>query len=207
MALADREHRHALGQPRAEQRAGRLGQEDLTAVADRADPRRSHDVEADVALLVERGLARVEPDPHSNGRVVRPRLDGMRALSLDGRGHGVTGSREDEEERVSLGVHLDALRGRERLAHDPSVRAQDLGVPVAEALQELGRLLDVGEREGDGSLWQFRHGTIVRPRPHAARRRQHSLWHDPRRWIRVGSRHLRSWRTFPERSSTSLRPR
>ena len=68
MALSEREHRDAVGQPGAEERARRLREEDLTAAAHRADARRSHDVEPDVALLVHGRLARVQPHPHANGR-------------------------------------------------------------------------------------------------------------------------------------------
>ena len=75
----------------------------------------------------------------------------MRALRLDGRGDGVSRAREHEEEGVALRVDLDPVARRERVADDSPVRRQHLAVVVAEALEELRRVLDVGEDEGDGS--------------------------------------------------------
>ena len=75
----------------------------------------------------------------------------MGALRLDGCRNRIARAREDEEERVSLSVHLDAVGRCEGFAHDPSVRAQELRVCLAEPLEELRRVLDVGEDEGDRS--------------------------------------------------------
>ena len=118
MLLPERKDGHAVGQPRAEQRTGRLREEDLPAPADRADPRRSHDVEPDVALLVNRGLAGVQPHPHAHLGTVGPPGRRMCALSLDRGDHGVARAREHEEERVALGVDLDSVARRERFADD-----------------------------------------------------------------------------------------
>ena len=62
----------ALGQLVPEQRARRLRDEDLAAVARRADARRAHDVEPDVALVADRRLAGVQPHPHAHVLALRP---------------------------------------------------------------------------------------------------------------------------------------
>ena len=62
-----------------------LRDDDLLAVCRRADARRDDDVHADVALVAELGLARVDADPQPERLVVRPRLGGERALDLGGR--------------------------------------------------------------------------------------------------------------------------
>ena len=67
----------AFGQLVAEQRARRLRDEDLAAVAGRADPRRAHDVEPDVALVADRRLAGVQAHPHAD--VLRPAATRRRA--------------------------------------------------------------------------------------------------------------------------------
>ena len=149
--LSEREHGDTFRETRAEQRTRRLGEEDLPAPSDRADARGAHDVETDVSLLVHRRLTGVQPDPYADLDLARPRLSGMRALRLDGSGDGVSRTREHEEEGVTLRVDLDPVACREGVADDSPVRRQHVAVVVAEALEELRRVLDVGEDEGDGS--------------------------------------------------------
>ena len=43
---------------------------------------------------------------------------------------------EDEEERISLRVNLDATVGTERIAQEPAVLAQGLGVALATELPQ-----------------------------------------------------------------------
>lgn len=86
----------------------------------------------------------------------------MRALSLDGSSDRVACAREDEEERVALRVDLDPVAGREGVTDDSPVRGQHLAVVVAEALEELRRVLDVREDEGDRSAGKLGHAPIVR---------------------------------------------
>jgi hypothetical protein len=114
---------------------------------------------------VDRRLARVEPHAHAHLFPVGPGRRGVRALGLDGSGHRVSGAREDEEEGVSLRVHLDAVRGAEGVSHDPTMPAQDVAVAVPEPLEELGRVLDVGEDERHGPAGKCGHAAIVRFRP------------------------------------------
>jgi hypothetical protein len=88
----------------------------------------------------------------------------MRALYLDGGTCSVLRPSEHEEERVSLGVHLDAVARGEDPPDDAPMAGEDVGVALAEPLEQLGRALDVGEDEGDGPRRQLGHTTIVRPR-------------------------------------------
>ena len=98
----------ALRELVAEQRARRLGEQNLAAVPGGADPRRAHDVQPDVALVADGRLAGVQPHPHADLRVLGPRVVAQRALGRDGRLDGGAGAREREEERVALRVHLRA---------------------------------------------------------------------------------------------------
>ena len=52
--------------------ARRLGEQDLAAVARRADPGCADDVEPEVALVADRRLAGVQAHPHPHGRAVGP---------------------------------------------------------------------------------------------------------------------------------------
>ena len=56
------------------------------------------------------------------------RTGGERLLRLACRGDGTGRSRERDEECVSLCVDLDAFVPSERLAHDPSMLGQRVGV-------------------------------------------------------------------------------
>ena len=108
---------------RVDERTGRLRQEHLPAVADGGDPRALVHVEADVSLLGQPRLARVQPHPHAYRPV------GQRALAVRGGGDGVRRAGEGDEERVTLRVDLDALVVGERRAESPPMLVQRL--PVA----------------------------------------------------------------------------
>jgi hypothetical protein len=115
------------------------------------------DVDADVPLLADDRLTRVEAHANAEHRLVRPCVPGERTLGGDGRRHGVPGALEAEEERVALRVDLLAAPRGERVADHPPVLGEGVRVAVAERLEELGRALDVGEDEGDGAAVQRRH--------------------------------------------------
>ena len=78
---------------------------------------------------------------------------GANASVIARRGRERTGSRrEGEEERVALGVHLDAALGGARLPDQAAVLGERLRVCLcAELVQELRRALDVREEERDGA--------------------------------------------------------
>ncbi len=161
LRLAEVEDAGALRQVVPDQRARRLREEDLAAVARRADPSRADDIEPEVPLLADRGLTGVQPHPHPHGGAVGPLVCLERALGRDGGANGIAGASERVEERVALRVDLRAAVRGERLADDPPVIARHVGVRVPELLEQPGRALDVGEHEGDGSGRQRRHGAIV----------------------------------------------
>ena len=71
----------------------RLRDDDLLAVRRRADARRDHDVDPDVSLGAELGLAGVHADPETVGLVVGPRLGSERAVDLRRRGNRVPRAR------------------------------------------------------------------------------------------------------------------
>src|SRR5262249_13784407 len=120
----------------------------------RRDARRADDIEAEIALLSDLRLARMEPHPHLHLFAFRPLVVVQRTLRVDRGRHGVARPREREEERGALGVDLGAAARAEGLAHEVPVVARDAPVAlVPELLQEPGRALDVGEDERDGAAW------------------------------------------------------
>src|SRR5205085_1149686 len=144
-----------------EQRARRLRDEYLPAVAGGGDARSSHHVDPEVALVAEARFAGMEPHAHADGRAARPRMVAQPALRVDRRADRVARAWEREEERVALRVDLGPAVRRERLAHDPPVLPRDLGVVVAELLQQLRRAFDVGEGERDGSAGERAHAAYA----------------------------------------------
>src|SRR5262249_60508730 len=84
-------------------------------------------------------LACVEPHPHTNVDTVRPGVCGERALGLDGRACGVSGSAKRDEERVALRVDLPSAVSLEGDAQEPAVLGQNGAVTPSQLLQPAGR--------------------------------------------------------------------
>ena len=160
--LAEVDHRDALRQVVSDQSPSRLREQDLAAVAGRADTRGPHDVEPEVALLADRRLARVEAHPHLDLGSVRPLVLGERPLCRDRARDAVPRARERVEERVALGVDLGPALLAEVLPQQLPVIADDVTVGVSELLEQSRRAFDVGEEKGDGAARERSHGRECR---------------------------------------------
>src|SRR5688500_13907717 len=117
------------------------------------------DGEADVPVLAERRLARMDPHANADDGSLRPLLARERLLTRDGALDGRAGAAEDREERVALPVDLHASGVVEGLPQKLVVDREDVAVAVApEVLQELCRALDVGEQKRDRAGRKRAHG-------------------------------------------------
>src|SRR5690606_35880640 len=96
---------------------------------------------------------------HADGLAGRPCVRGEGALDGGRGGHGVRRPLEGDEEPVAGRVHLGAAVGGQRLADDPVVRREGVGVGGPEPLEQLRRALDVAEEEGDGAGGERGHGS------------------------------------------------
>ena len=106
------------------------------------------------------------------GERVRHRLRG---------GYGSWCRGEGEEERVSLGVHLDAALITTRLPDDAAVLGELLRVRLrAELMQEPRRALHIGEEEGDGAGRE-----ILAHAPSSSARSDHSSSPIRRLWLEI----------------------
>ena len=122
-------------------------------MACRRDPRRAVHVPADVALV--RHDRRPGVDAHADG----DRGRGQRLLGLPRRVERPRRGRERVEERVALGVDLDAAEAPEDLPEDVALLAEDSGVAlVAELVEEARRALDVREEKRHRAARELRHG-------------------------------------------------
>ena len=146
----------------------RVREEDLAAVAGRADPSRSMDADTHVALVVDVRLRGVQAHPHAY-RSVR-----QRALGVDRRRDGVARALERDEETVARGVDLVAVVPGEGVTQELPVLAAHASEVRAELPREIGRSLDVREQERHRSLRQA-HAAIVADLQTSVRRRLASL--------------------------------
>jgi hypothetical protein len=89
---------------------------------------------------------------------------GKGSLRLDCGTHRVLGTPESDEKGVTLSVNLDAAVSGERFAEHALMLRENLGIPVAQLLEELRRPLDVREQKGNRAAWK------LRPRAHGPSR-------------------------------------
>jgi hypothetical protein len=120
-------------------------------VAGTHDPRRPVDVEPRIALGRSDRLARVDAHPDPD-RAVPQRL-----LSRRRGGERLFRAREAVEEGVALRVDLDTAMALEGFPQHTAVLGEDVGVAVAELVEQLRRAFDVGEEECDGPGRELAH--------------------------------------------------
>ena len=166
------------------QRAGRFGDEDLTAVGGAGDPGGSMDLEPQILIADQRCLAGVQTNPHPHLPAVGPPIIRQRLLDCGRAGAGIERAVEDDKERIALGTELVAVIRLQRLPLDGVMRQQHLGIAIAELLDQPRRSLDITEIEGDGAGRQLAHAAAPE-------------------WVKTGSRTDRSWRSYSERSKSS----
>ena len=158
----------------------------LSAVAGRADPRGAMDVQADVVIVSDLGLAGVDADPHADVDTLGPALGRQRPLRAHRGGDRVARPREGDEERIALGVDLAPVVLGERRPQQALVLGEHLGVAAAQPRQQPRRAFDVAEQERDGAGRKLRdtpatpnHGrlsSLAAPRDHRARVAVECLW-------------------------------
>jgi hypothetical protein len=141
--------------PRRQRGRAGLGGDDLAAVAGGGDPVGAMDVDADVAVVAERGRAGVQADPgaHGGGPVVAAEA----ALRVGRRRGRRVRCREDGEELVAAGVDLVSLGAGDRLPKEAADVGQHVLPLVAQVPRQPGRSLDVGEEERDGAGRELAH--------------------------------------------------
>ena len=97
------------------------------------------DVDADIAVGRELGLARVNADAKPHCRVWSPRLPEQRTLDLGGSLHRVSRAFEDHENAVAGQVHLVATVLCGRVTHELARPRAHLVVPLSSECVEEPR--------------------------------------------------------------------
>ena len=153
-----------VGQRNAvDERARSLRDDHLAAVRGAHHPRRAVDVDADVALVGDDRLTRVDPDPHLH-RTVAERL-----LSFSRGRNGVGCASERNEQRVALRVDLDPFVTTEHVAQGAPVIGKQRHVARPVLVQQARRALDVGEEERDRPSRELGHRRVGAHWPPEAR--------------------------------------
>ena len=94
-------------------------------------------------------------DPHAHGTVA----EGI--LGVSGGSDGVGRTRERDEERVPLRVHLDPAVPRKGLAQHAAVLREHVRIALPQFVQETGRTLDVREQQRDSPARKLRHVHMI----------------------------------------------
>ena len=138
----------ARGKLPADERRGRLGQQDLSAVTGRHDPRRAVDGRAEEVAAARIGVAGVDAHPDADRARVRPGLRSEGLLGRDACGQRI--GRAGEHGHHPVAGRLDDPAGRlaDRRAQDDVVARQGGTHLVRVPLPQAGAALDVGEEEG-----------------------------------------------------------
>ena len=125
------------------------------------DPRPEMDVLPHIAFLGQVRLAGVQTHPHPDRSTCERRLRRRRGR------HCPTRIRKHDEERIPLRIDLHAAMHPERLTqHTPMLRQRIRIRLFAELVQQLGRPLHVGEKEGDSPGGKrLRHDPMMVERP------------------------------------------
>src|SRR5262245_53120446 len=113
--------------------------------------------EADVPVLPDDRLARMNSHAHEHLGVLRPGVLGQRSLGEHSSADGGVGTLECEEERVALVVDLAAALLLDGLPQDSMMFRKHFGVALAELLQDSSRARNVGKEERDRPPRQLGH--------------------------------------------------
>jgi len=114
-----------LGKSPTDQGAGGVREQHLSPVRDIGDAAGAMDMEPDVSIGPDAGLAGVQAHAHADGDARRPGLRVQRALRRDGRGHPARRRGEHDEKGVSFRPDLDATLHHEGRAQQLLVSSKD----------------------------------------------------------------------------------
>ena len=141
--------------------AGRAGEQHLAAARDRSDARGAVHAEAQVGLVADGRLTRVQAHADPDLGAVGPLVRCQGTLCCDGRRQRRAGTSEHEEEGVTLAGDLVSPAGLHGRPEDAVMLREQVAVSVSEPRQQTCRTFDVREQEGDGSLRELGHQTAL----------------------------------------------
>ncbi len=111
-------------------------------------------IDPDVALGGQRGLAVVQAHAHPQRMSRRP-VEGVQlALRLHDGGHGALDAAKNREEPIALSADFNSAVRRERGAQNTLVRFELSRISLAQSVHQRGRAFDVGEQQRQRAAWQ-----------------------------------------------------
>src|ERR671937_3043655 len=123
--------------------SGRGGENDLSAVSRRANPRSCVNGQPDVSIIGECRSTAVDSDADAHFQTVCPCSLAELTLDRHGRLDGRSGPLEDGKELVGSGIDLAAARSGLRCPEDASHVVQECAVAVAQPAEQDGGTLDI----------------------------------------------------------------
>ena len=146
------------------------GQQHLTPMTDRHDPRATDHRRTEVVVPSQLRLAGVQPHPHPQGSGLGPGLLHQPALASQAGAHRLGCGPEDGHQAIAGGLDHLSAGIRHRSEQDRVVALQRTLHRLRKALPQASAALDVGEQEGEGARRVVRkHGDpFDRPRAEAA---------------------------------------
>ncbi len=147
--LAEFPERYPVRQGVRGQSASGLGKQNLAAVSGITNASGPVDIHADIAGLSAEWLTGVQTHAYSYRDAVRPLVADDGLLRRHSCRQGVFGTREGDEDGISLGINLVSVSLLASGAQELTIFREDLCVAVAQLLEKARGPLDVGEEEGN----------------------------------------------------------
>ena len=141
-----------------------MREQHLTPVTGGGDAGAPMHIHADVSVVSDRGLSRMDTHSHPQRQSLRPRVIGQGALSSNRRLNRLPCARENQERGVAFHVDYPPAVCIGCPSQNRPMRLERIPVPGAECFQKMRRTLDVAEQEGDSSARELGHVTIFGPR-------------------------------------------
>src|SRR3990172_8632417 len=134
---------------------GGLRQQDLAAPPHRGDAGGAVDLQADISTACHDGLARVQSHPYAQYDTVGPGRCGQGTLRRQRGPHRTRSAREDDKQTLARRVLLIASGPVKDLPQKAVIGFDDRRVAIPKLMEEVRRVLDVGEEECKRSAWRI----------------------------------------------------
>ncbi len=163
--LAQVLHLDAVGKALLHQRARRLREQDLPAVASAHDTRGVVDIQPHIALGGALRFAGMQPNAHSHYCGLGPGVSGKGALDVHRGAHRIGSAGKDHEKGIALRVPLLPMPLPEGRPQYVPALFQESSIVFAQLLQQARGPFHIGEEQGEGSRRQLRHNWPPRLAP------------------------------------------
>jgi hypothetical protein len=136
----------------------RLGEQYLSTVGGTHDARGMMHIQTHVALSSKHWFTRMQAHAYPHRHAIWPGMGEKGTLSSRCSHDGIGGAGKGYEEGIPLSVDLVSIEGMKNVPEQITLLCQRDGILLpSQALEQVGRALDIGEEQGDGSCWMRLH--------------------------------------------------